>query len=242
MQAIIFNSGLGSRMGGLTKSRPKGLLDVCGETLFERQLKILSGFDISEFIVTTGKYEREFAEVSDKFPHITVTYVNNPLYESTNYIYSLHLAREYIKGDILLLHGDLYFSLGAAKRLINSPHADGCLINKDIPLPEKDFKARLSGDIIREISVDLSPESIPRGQTAAALQPFYKLSRGLAGMWLDKVSEFADRGNVKAYAENALNELLHAVSLYGVSYGNEFITEIDTAEDYERVRDEAMHR
>lgn len=240
MQAIIFNSGLGSRMGALTVSRPKGLLEIGGESLFYRQLRILSGFGIREFIVTTGKYEQNFKAEAEKIPEISVSFVNNPLYRSTNYIYSLHLARPFLKGELLLLHGDLYFSEEAARRLVDSPHPDCCLVNDKIPLPEKDFKARLTGDLIREISAALT-ENVPQGQTVAALQPFYKLSSGLAEAWLDKVGEFVRAGRVNVYAENALNEILHSASLHGVSYENGFITEIDTPEDHTKAREFARH-
>ncbi|MDE6594238.1 MAG: NTP transferase domain-containing protein [Oscillospiraceae bacterium] len=241
MQAIIFNSGVGSRMGALTEKRPKGLLEVGGESLFYRQLRILSGFGIRKFIVTTGKYEQDFKAEAEKIPDISVKFVNNPLYRTTNYIYSFHLAKQFIRGDLLLLHGDLYFSEEAAKRLIESPHPDCCLINKKIPLPEKDFKARLTGDVIKEISVALTG-NVPQGQTAAALQPFYKLSANLAEAWLDKAGEFINSGKVNVYAENALNEILHSALLYGISYENEFVTEIDTPEDHAKTQEFALRK
>ena len=40
---------------------------------------------------------------------MSFTFVENPIYDKTNYIYSMYLAREYLKDDILLLHGDLVF-------------------------------------------------------------------------------------------------------------------------------------
>lgn len=111
MKAVILNSGTGSRLGKVTKSCPKGLLKIGGETLFSRQVNILRQLGVTEFIVTTGEYDKEFRRAACDINGINAVFVNNPLCRSTNYIYSLFLAREYIAADpsqdIIYLHGDL---------------------------------------------------------------------------------------------------------------------------------------
>ncbi len=61
MKAVIFNSGLGSRMGELTKDKPKCMLELYnGETIFQRQIRILSECGIKDFVITTGPYKEQF--------------------------------------------------------------------------------------------------------------------------------------------------------------------------------------
>ena len=60
MKAIIFNSGLGSRMKGLTEHNPKCMVKLYnGETIFERQIRILRDCGIKDIIVTTGPYPEQ---------------------------------------------------------------------------------------------------------------------------------------------------------------------------------------
>ena len=63
MRAVIFNSGMGSRMGGLTRLQPKCMAALCnGETIFARQVRILSACGIREFVVTTGPFAQQIED------------------------------------------------------------------------------------------------------------------------------------------------------------------------------------
>ena len=57
-------------------------------------------------------------------------------------------------------------------------------------------------------------------------------------IWKEKVREFVNKGIVKVYAENALNEISDNLSIYGMSYKDDYIDEIDNEEDYNRVSKE----
>ena len=111
MKAVIYNSGLGKRMGELTKNCHKSMVKLNnGETIFERQIRLLSECGIKNFLVTTGPFEEQLIEVSKKFSHLHFTFVRNPIYDKTNYIYSMYLARQYFDDDVITLHGDLVFN------------------------------------------------------------------------------------------------------------------------------------
>jgi CTP:phosphocholine cytidylyltransferase-like protein len=47
-----------------------------------------------------------------------------------------------------------------------------------------------------------------------------------------------NQGITKVYAENALNDILHKLSIVGMSYKDDYIEEIDNQEDYDRVNKE----
>ncbi len=110
MKALIINSGLGNRMGELTKDKPKAMAKLYNaETIFDRQIRILRECGIREFVVTTGPFPEMFKAAAAKYEDCSFCFVPNPEYRTTNYFYSMYLAGEYLEGDILMLHGDLVF-------------------------------------------------------------------------------------------------------------------------------------
>ncbi|MBE6886654.1 MAG: hypothetical protein E7486_06875, partial [Ruminococcaceae bacterium] len=110
MKAVIYNSGLGSRMGALTEHNHKSMVRLDnGETIFTRQLRLLMECGVRDIIVTVGPMKEQLMEAASApiFSGCNFTFVENPIYQQTNYIYSLYLAREAVQGDdVILLHGD----------------------------------------------------------------------------------------------------------------------------------------
>ena len=104
MKALILNSGTGKRLKPVTDDIPKCLIRVNGQSILERQLEILESFSIRKFIITTGPFENKIKKlISEIFSNLDVTYIHNPKFQSTNYIYSMWLARNVIDDDILRL-------------------------------------------------------------------------------------------------------------------------------------------
>ena len=111
MKALILNSGMGSRMGVLTAEQPKCMTEISGkETILSRQLRQLAEAGIDEVVMTTGLFDGILVNYCQSLDlSIRFTFVNNPLYRETNYIYSIYCAREHLDDDIVLMHGDLVF-------------------------------------------------------------------------------------------------------------------------------------
>lgn len=233
MKALIFNSGLGSRLGELTAENPKAMVRLGnGETIFGRQLRILSSCGITEFVVTTGPHPEQL--IAATAPYIkkgcSFSFVPNTVYDQTNYIYSMYLARKLLRvDDFLVLHGDLVFDAAYAQMVIDSPLESLGSVNADLPQPEKDFKARIIDGEVREVSVMIF------GDDCLAFQPFYKLSRVAMNHWLDAVEEFVDGGFVNEYAENAANIVFEQMHVVAHSYAGHHVEEVDTPDDLKRV-------
>lgn len=233
MKAIIFNSGLGSRMGNLTKDKPKCMVELYnGETIFERQIRILSECGIKDFIITTGPYKEQLIEIANKYSKLKFVFVDNPDYMNTNYIVSMNNAYDYLNDDVLLLHGDLVFNIELVKKILKDTRESICLYNEEKPLPEKDFKGRFVNNVLKEVSISIFDDD------CYAFQPLYKLSKSDIYKWKQKVLEFVNNGNVKVYAENALNEITDDISILGMSYKDDYIEEIDNEDDYNKVSNE----
>ena len=90
MKALILNSGLGSRMGAFTSDHPKCMTEIgLYETILSRQLKILTDAGIKEVVITTGYFDGVLVNYCNSLDlPLHFTFVKNPVYDKTNYIYS----------------------------------------------------------------------------------------------------------------------------------------------------------
>ncbi|MBO5253345.1 MAG: NTP transferase domain-containing protein [Clostridia bacterium] len=235
MKAIIFNSGYGNRMGEFTKTHHKSMAPLKnGESIFHRQLRILIAEGVKDFIVTTGPFEDQLKAVAAEFPEANFTFVRNEIFDKTNYIYSMYLAREHINDDMIFLHGDLVFSRKLIHDVLNCEEENTATVNFVKALPEKDFKGRVHDGKVVEVSIKIFDED------CFAFQPFYKLSKATASAWVGKVVEFIHKGEDKCYAENALNEIFPALNIRAYDYKDYYIDEIDNLEDHARVTAEIL--
>ena len=235
MKAVIFNSGLGNRMGDFTQNNHKSMARLKnGETIFHRQLRLLSAEGITDFIITTGPFEEQLKAEAADFPGCNFTFVRNDIYDKTNYIYSMYLAREHMNDDLVFLHGDLVFNRKLVRDVLACPEKNTGTVNFKKALPEKDFKGRVRDGKLLEVSIHIFDED------CYAFQPFYKMDRATASAWIDNVAAFIDKGENKCYAENALNEIFPALNVRAFSYEGYYIDEIDNLEDYERVTEEIL--
>lgn len=225
MKALILNSGLGSRMGVLTSEHPKCMTEISTtETILSRQLKLIVDFGIEEVVITTGYYDGVLVNYcySLNLP-VHYTFVKNPIYDQTNYIYSIYCAREYLDDDIILMHGDLVFE-NEVFNLVMASEKSCMTVSSTLPLPEKDFKAKVVDGKIMAVGIDIFNE-------AMEAQPLYMLKRDDWRVWLDKIVEFCEAGNIKSYAENALNTLKGILDICALDIQNLLCSEVDNPED-----------
>lgn len=132
MQAMILAAGMGRRMKKYTNHHTKSMIEVGGRTLLERVIEALLYAGIDKLVMVIG-YEaetlREYID-SKKFP-ISIEYVYNNDYETTNNIYSLFLARDYLEADdTILLESDLIFEKKIIKDIVDRPEKNVVVVAK----------------------------------------------------------------------------------------------------------------
>lgn len=230
MKALILNSGTGTRMGEMTKRAPKCMAEISsGYTIISRQLYLLEKAGIKEAVITTGPFADTLKSyVKTLGFKIDIQYVPNPDFKSTNYIYSVYLAREYLRGDILLLHGDLVFEQSVLEDMLSGGESR-VAIDSSLPLPEKDFKAKLEGNRVKAVGVEFF------GEDCAACQPIYHMKERDMDIWLGEISRFCIEGQRGVYAEKALNNVTGSISLYATELGGCLCGEIDNTEDLKAI-------
>ena len=111
MQGIILAAGMGSRLKKLTQNKPKCMVEVSGTTLIERALRQLDKLKLNRIVIVTGYSCETLINFIEGFDIDTpIVFVNNEIYDKTNNIYSLYLAKDYlVSDDTLLLESDLIF-------------------------------------------------------------------------------------------------------------------------------------
>lgn len=131
MQAIILAAGYGSRLKPLTDKAPKALTEVNGVPLLVNALKLLAKNHITETIIVVGYMKEKIVEkIGYKVNDMKITYVENNRFDTSNNIFSLYLAKEYIKEDILLLEADLYYNDELIKTILKGQEECNILVSK----------------------------------------------------------------------------------------------------------------
>ena len=132
MQGIILAAGMGSRLKKLTQNKPKCMVEVSGTTLIERALRQLDKLKLNRIVIVTGYSCETLINFIEGFDIDTpIVFVNNEIYDKTNNIYSLYLAKDFLESDdTLLLESDLIFEEGILEKIINDKEENLALVDK----------------------------------------------------------------------------------------------------------------
>ena len=132
MQAIILAAGMGKRLKELTSDNTKCMVKVNGVTLIERMLRQIERQNVSRIVIVTGYEGQKLKEYIDTLAIGTpVKFIDNPIYDKTNNIYSLALASEELcEEDTLLFESDLIFEDSVLDELVNDSRDTLALVDK----------------------------------------------------------------------------------------------------------------
>lgn len=133
MQAIILAAGMGRRLGEYTENNTKCMLPVNGVRLIDRMLTQLLTLDIRRVVLVIGyKGENLKSYVLEMYADkLNFEFVENPIYDKTNNIYSLDLAKRHLQeDDTLLIESDLIFEDGLLRMLVDNPSPNLALVAK----------------------------------------------------------------------------------------------------------------
>ena len=132
MQAVILAAGMGKRLKELTRNNAKCMVEVNGISLVERALRILDNKNLTKIVIVVG-YEADYLMRFIESLQITtpIVFINNEIYDKTNNIYSLLMAKDYmVAEDTLLLESDLIFEEDLIDCLIEDSRPTLALVDK----------------------------------------------------------------------------------------------------------------
>ena len=133
MQAIILAAGMGRRLGEYTKENTKCMLPVNGVRLIDRLLSQLSKLELNRVVIVVGYQGQNLINyIGNRYnKQLKIEFVENPIYDKTNNIYSLALAKDKLQeDDTLLIESDLIFDDGMFSLLTENPYPNLALVAK----------------------------------------------------------------------------------------------------------------
>lgn len=144
MQAIILAAGMGRRLGEYTKDNTKCMLPINGVKLIDRFLGKLSTMNLSRVIIVVGyKSQNVIDHIGNRYDDkVKIEFINNPVYDKTNNIYSLSLAKDkMMEDDTLLIESDLIVDDKMFDMLVDDPYPNLALVAK--------YEAWMDGTMVR---------------------------------------------------------------------------------------------
>ena len=226
--ALLLAAGLGSRLHPLTQTAPKCLTEVNGIPILERLIFSLKQHGFKRLVVVTGHLEKRIREfLGNRVGDISIEYVFSPLYNTTNNIYSLWLAREVINEPFLLLESDLVF--------------DDSLLDA-LRYPDKIAVARakpwMNGTCVTidesgQVKIFLPDNANSFGETKYKTVNIYSISLPSWHRIVKNLNRRIADGEVNDYYETTFAEMISdgSLSFKIVSFDGKPWYEIDTIED-----------
>lgn len=169
MQAIILAAGMGKRLKELTKNNTKCMIQVNGVTLIERLLAQLEKYRLNKIVIVVGYEGRKLIEFIQSL-HIKtkIEFIDNPIYDKTNNIYSLSLAKKNLcEDDTLLFESDLIVEDSVIQTLVDDPRETLALVDK--------YESWMDGTCVKLSDEDDITEFVPGKKFKyAELKEYYK--------------------------------------------------------------------
>ncbi|HEY4107224.1 MAG TPA: phosphocholine cytidylyltransferase family protein [Polyangiaceae bacterium] len=231
---MILVAGVGSRLRPITDDRPKALVDLGGETILGRAVRLLAEYGVRKVVLATG-YREDAVEHAMRDAPLLVEYCKNPAFDRTQNSVSLNLCRDSVGSDAFFkLDGDLVFQRQVLERLDASAADLAVAVDAGRMLDAEAMKVSAVGNRIsafgKGIALDASAgESIGIERVAARLTRslFAALERVIAG------------GETGLYYEDIYSRLIAAGRLEAeaVAVADLGWTEVDDFSDLERARE-----
>ncbi|KKM72297.1 hypothetical protein LCGC14_1421920 [marine sediment metagenome] len=227
--ALLLAAGTGSRLSPLTDWLPKCLVPINGISILERLVNSLKSHGFKRLVIVVGYHEKCIRDfLGARAGGMEITYITNPVYKTTNNIYSLWLARKAINEPFLLLESDVVYSRPlkhmlrpdriAIARL--QPWMNGTTVTIDSHQEIKAFWA--SGSDRNSL-----------GARQYKTVNMYSLSSYSWDIVKQRLEQHISKGKVNGYYETVFSELVAEGSLHftPVLFGNKRWYEIDTLDD-----------
>ena len=236
MQAIILAAGMGKRLGELTKDNTKCMVEVNGVRLIDRTLNQLSRLELTRVIIVVGYEGQKLIDyIGDRYSdRLKIEYVENPVYDKTNNIYSLALAKEQLQeDDTILIESDLIFDDNMFSLIIDNPYPNLALVAK--------YETWMDGTMVR-ISEDndilnFVPKAAFRYEDVDKYYKtvnIYKFSKEFSRTkYVPFLTAYTTAVGNNEYYENVLSIItfLNKKELKALPIGNEKWYEIDDKQD-----------
>ena len=235
MQLLIPAAGMGKRLGAETSNKTKAMVEIGGKTLIERCLDAAVTNEISRIILIVG-YQKEKLKnlLGNDYKGVEIIYVENNDYASTNNIYSVFLAKDYlIEDDTILIESDLIFDPKILNMVFKNKAENIAVVDK--------YKAWMDGTVVKlnndfSISHFIPKSSFDYDQVDEYYKTvnIYKFSKDfLNNFYVPFLEAYAKSFGDNEYYETVLKVIvnLDMRQLYALPLDDELWYEIDDMQD-----------
>lgn len=230
--AVILAAGLGSRLRPLTDDRPKCLMDLGGETILGRMVRLLGDAGVTSLVIATG-YLPDALHRALAGCALPVRFVHCADYATTQNVVSLHRALSVIDaGDVVKLDGDVVFPVEVLTRL-RAAMAGGGAVAVDDREPPRDeaMKVRVEHGVARAFGKGLAAHTC--AGESIGVEWFDDAARAHVAA---AIARAVSSGRTDVYYEDVYNDAVDAVAMRCVSVGDLAWTEVDDVSDLARAR------
>lgn len=237
MKAVILAAGMASRLRPLTEHTPKCLLSIGERPLLQRSMDAIIESGIRDFVIVTGYLNEMIEQFVEKTygDTVSVKFIHNDVFDSTNNIYSLWLARPEVDGkDFLLLDSDLLYDPRIVKQVLATDSANVLTLIRH-ELGEEEMKVVTDAQgTIREISKTCNP-----ADAAGESLGIEKIGAEYSAALYKELDVMMNQEHLEnKFYELAFERLIPQGHSYKVVDVTEFFScELDTVEDFENAKD-----
>ena len=232
MKAFILAAGVSRRLYPHTYDIPKCLLEVGGKPIIHYQLDALKNLGVIDITMIVG-YHREMLmmNVEKNFPDLNFNFVINHHYFETNTAYSIHIGRDKLDSQVLLMNADVIYPKALLEKVFSSNYKT--VLAVDIKACGKEEVKVIDGgqNKIVAIGKDLIEE-----QCLGEFIGVAKLSKDFVDIFKRSISDLIDAGGKNDYFEAGIQPLLDKVDTHFIDISEYPCLEIDFLEDLELAR------
>ena len=233
MKAFILAAGVSRRLYPYTYDIPKCLLEVGGKPIIHYQLDALKNLGVIDITMIVG-YHREMLmmNIEKNFPDLNFNFVINHHYFETNTAYSIHIGRDKLDSQVLLMNADVIYPKALLEKVFSSNYKT--VLAVDIKACGKEEVKVIDGgqNKIVAIGKDLIEE-----QCLGEFIGLAKLSKDFVDIFKRSISDLIDAGGKNDYFEAGIQPLLDKVDTHFIDISEYPCLEIDFLEDLESARE-----
>jgi 2-aminoethylphosphonate-pyruvate transaminase len=227
--AVILAAGMGSRIKDKFDDRPKGFINIGGQSIIERSLDILESNGITRILIGTGHLSKHYEDLAHTR---SITCIKNTLFDSSGSFYTLYNMQDILVNDFILLESDLVYESKAVSNITTHTQQDVILASGKTNSGDEVFIETDANHYLRTLSKDVGKVSNIYGELVGISKISIKTYQKLC-TWAQNHSEIARQ----IHYEEAIAINCKETPIYIERVKDLVWSEIDTAQQFEVARD-----
>lgn len=205
MKALILAAGLGSRLRPLTDEVPKCMVKVNGVSIIDKQIQNLKENGISELFVVTG-YKGHILEsyITEKYNELDIKILDNDVYDRTNNMYSLNMAKDYLYGEeFIMMNSDVFFEEEIISSLIKEDY-NNLIVCQAKNYNEESMKVIVNKGVVTHIS-----KQVDKNDAYGTSIDVYRFGQEASKQLFDIINIYLNvKNDMNSWSEVAIDDLL----------------------------------